>query len=45
MDELNGRRFLELAERAWGQGTYQFTAFLDLAGQSDFHLVQSKLPP
>lgn len=45
MDELSGRRFLELAERAWSQGTYQFTAFLDLAGQSDFHLVQSKLPP
>ena len=45
MDEMNGRRFTELAERAWGQGTYQFTAFLDLAGQDDFHRIKQKLPP
>ena len=44
-DELEKKRLTELAERAWNQGVYCFTHFLDLTGLSLFHSLLPTLPP
>jgi len=38
-------RFRELAEKAWSQGVYRFTHFLDLAALDAYHRVEKNLPP
>lgn len=45
MDETLSRHICDLADRAWGQGVYCFTHFLDLAGISDFYGLLPSLPP
>ena len=45
MDDVVLRRFQELAQRSWNQGTYCFTHFLDLAAMSAFHQALPSLPP
>lgn len=45
MDDLLARRFSELANRSWNQGSYAFTNFLDLASLSCFHRCLPSLPP
>lgn len=45
MEEQLEKRFQELAERCWRQGSYIFTNFLDLDGQNRFSRVRSSLPP
>lgn len=45
MDELFARKCADLANRAWAQGIYTFTAFLDLASLSAFHALRPALPP
>lgn len=45
MDAPQEKRFLELAERAYAQGNYCFTNFLDLASLSSFFRVLPALPP
>ena len=45
MEEQNARRILDLAERAWSQGVYCFTHFLDLKGIADFYAALPSLPP
>ncbi len=45
MDEQEKKRYLELANRAYGNSTYVFTAFLDLAGLSAFQSTLTSLPP
>ena len=44
MEQLEKKRFAELAERAWNNSTYVFTAFLDLAALSSFHAALPSLP-
>ncbi len=45
MEEAQAKRLTELARRAWEQGSYVFTHFLDLAGLSVFHSLLPSLPP
>lgn len=45
MDDAQAKRFLELAQRAWNQGTYAFTNFLDLAALTCFYQTAPALPP
>lgn len=45
MDDLLEKRLAELANRAWGQGSYAFTSFLDLHALSCFHRLLPSLPP
>ena len=45
MDEMLCRRIRDLANRAWNQGVYCFTHFLDLSGLNDFHGLLPSLPP
>ncbi|MBE5782708.1 MAG: hypothetical protein E7329_05250 [Clostridiales bacterium] len=45
MEDALGRRFEELANRAWNQGSYTFTNFLDLPSLSIFHRMLPSLPP
>ena len=45
MDDAQAKRFLELAQRAWNQGTYAFTNFLDLAALTCFYQTVPALPP
>lgn len=45
MDDALEKRFRELANRAFSQGCYVFTHFLDLAGLSVFHSLVPSLPP
>lgn len=45
MDAPLEKRFQELAERAYAQGNYCFTNFLDLAALSSFFRVLPFLPP
>lgn len=44
MDNQEKKRFAELAERAWSNGTYVFTPFLDLHGLSLFKEALPSLP-
>lgn len=44
-EDLERRRFMELAQKSWSQGVYCFTHFLDLAGLSLFQSVIPSLPP
>lgn len=44
-EDLERKRFQELAERSWRQGVYCFTHFLDLAGLSLFQSMIPSLPP
>ena len=39
------KRFLELAERAYQNGTYVFTPFLGIQEQSVFYKMEKMLPP
>lgn len=45
MDDKQAKRFQELAGRAWRQGTYAFTNFLDLAALTCFYQTVPSLPP
>lgn len=45
IDEAQTKRFLELAQRAWNQGGYAFTNFLDLAALTCFYQIVPSLPP
>lgn len=44
MDLQEKKRFAELAERSWSNGTYVFTSFLDLNQLSLFHAALPSLP-
>ena len=45
MEDVFKRRVAEWAERAYRQGTYCFSHFLDLAQRSDFLSLLPSLPP
>lgn len=45
MEDALKKRFEELAGRAWNQGGYTFTNFLDLPSLSVFHRAIPSLPP
>ena len=45
MEDAWGKRLEELAGRAWSQGAYTFTHFLDLAALAAFHRLRPALPP
>lgn len=45
MEEAQGKRLEELALRAWNQGAYTFTHFLDLSALAVFHRLLPSLPP
>lgn len=44
MELQEKKRYAELAERAWNNGIYVFTPFLDLAALSAFHAALPSLP-